>query len=291
MINFQYIADLVAIANKTHKPLSDIVWEWETKRGECSPETVWGKMESMLEVMKQATKQGVRQREKSYSGLVGGDACLLAQCDSFIGPVITKAAAYAMSVSEVNAGMGRIVACPTAGSCGIVPGAILATGDFLKCQDDKLIRALFTAAGVGEVIAGNASVSGAVGGCQAECGTAAAMAAAAVAEMLGGTPRQSSNALALALKNMLGLVCDPVAGLVEVPCVKRNAFAAVHALVAAQMTLAGIESIIPADEVIDAMYRIGLDIPCTLRETSEGGLAKTPTALGITKRLIKSNCQ
>jgi L-serine dehydratase len=287
MFDFRYISDLVAIAEQTHKSLSEIVWDWETQQSECPAESIWDKMLSMLEVMRQAAKQGLEQREKSFSGLVGGDAALLAHCDSFMGPVIIESASYAMSVSEVNARMGKIVACPTAGSCGIVPGAILAAGDFLKCQDDKLIRALFTAAGVGEVIAKNATVSGAVGGCQAECGTAAAMAAAAVTEMFGGSPRQSSNALALALKNMLGLVCDPVAGLVEVPCVKRNAFAAVHALMAAQMALAGIESVIPADEVIESMYRIGLDIPRSLRETSEGGLAKTPTAQEIAKRLSR----
>jgi L-serine dehydratase len=211
---------------------------------------------------------------------VGGDACKLAG-NSFIGPVVANAVANAIAVSEVNASMGRIVACPTAGSCGIVPGAIFAIRDFLDCNEDILVRALFTAAGIGQVIAEQATVSGAVGGCQAECGTAAAMAAAAVTEMLGGTPEQSSQAMALALKNMLGLVCDPVAGLVEVPCVKRNGFAAVHALVAAHMALAGIKSVIPADEVIAAMYQIGLDIPRSLKETSEGGLAKTPTALAL----------
>ncbi|MDF2499555.1 MAG: L-serine dehydratase, iron-sulfur-dependent, alpha subunit [Anaerosporomusa subterranea] len=289
MMSFTSIAELVALAEEMGQPIADVVWQWETERSASQPEAVWREMASRLAVMQQAAAQGLIQREKSFSGLVGGDACRLATTNSFIGPVVMRAAANAIAVSEVNANMGKIVACPTAGSCGIVPGAILAVAEHLQCGDDKLVRALFTAAGIGEVIAANATVSGAVGGCQAECGAAAAMAAAAVVEMLGGTPRQSSHALALALKNLLGLVCDPVAGLVEVPCVKRNGFAAVHALTAAQMALAGVESIIPADEVIDAMNRIGAELPCSLKETSEGGLAKTATGIEITERLSKPN--
>lgn len=285
MINFKYIKDLVELAETREKTIAEIVWEWETEESGCSLESVWDKMQVSLSVMQDAVRQGLEQREKSFSGLVGGDAYRLKNADSFLGPVVSKAAAYALAVSEVNASMGKIVACPTAGSCGIVPGAILAVGEYLKCEDAVLVRALFTAAGIGQVIASNATVAGAVGGCQAECGSAAAMAAAATVEMLGGTPRQSAHALALALKNLLGLVCDPVASLVEVPCVKRNAFAAVHALTAAQMAIAGIESVIPADEVVEAMYRIGLDIPRALRETSEGGLAKTPTGIRITEEM------
>ncbi|KYZ75869.1 serine dehydratase [Anaerosporomusa subterranea] len=289
MMSFTSIAELVALAEEMGQPIADVVWQWETERSASQPEAIWREMASRLAVMQQAAAQGLIQREKSFSGLVGGDAYRLATTNSFIGPVVMRAAANAIAVSEVNANMGKIVACPTAGSCGIVPGAILAIAEHLQCGDDKLVRALFTAAGIGEVIAANATVSGAVGGCQAECGAAAAMAAAAVVEMLGGTPRQSSHALALALKNLLGLVCDPVAGLVEVPCVKRNGFAAVHALTAAQMALAGVESIIPADEVIDAMNRIGAELPCSLKETSEGGLAKTATGIEITERLSKPN--
>jgi L-serine dehydratase len=288
MMSFTSVAELVALAEETGKPLADVVWQWEAERSDCQPEAVWGEMASRLAVMQQAVTQGLTQREKSFSGLVGGDAYRLAVANNFIGPIVMHAAANAIAVSEVNANMGKIVACPTAGSCGIVPGAILAVAEHLQCGDEKLVRALFTAAGVGEVIAENATVSGAVGGCQAECGAAAAMAAAAVVEMLGGAPRQSSHALALALKNMLGLVCDPVAGLVEVPCVKRNAFAAVHALLAAQMALVGVESIIPADEVIDAMNRIGAELPCSLKETSESGLAKTLTGMKITERLSRT---
>jgi len=287
MVNFESIADLVELAGKLGKSLADVVRQWEMERSECSAAFLQEEMQRRLVVMREAATKGSTLKEKSFSGLVGGDAYRLTQCDLFVGPVVGKAAIYAMAVSEVNAGMGKIVAGPTAGSCGVLPGAILAVADFLKCDDEILIQGLFTAAGVGEVVARNATVSGAMGGCQAECGTAAAMAAAAVTEMLGGTPEQASDAVALALKNMLGLVCDPVAGLVEVPCVKRNAFAAVHSLVAAQMALAGIKSVIPADEVIEAMYRIGLQIPCELRETSKGGLAMTPTAQAIAERFAK----
>lgn len=285
MMSFTSIAELVALSEETGKPFSEIVWQWEAERSECCPEAVWEEMASRLRVMQQAAAQGLIRQDQSFSGLVGGDAYRLANVQNFIGPVMLQAAANAIAVSEVNANMGKIVACPTAGSCGIVPGAILAVAAQLPDSDDKLVRALFTAAGIGEVIATNATVAGAVGACQAECGSAAAMAAAAVVEMLGGTPRQSAHALALALKNLLGLVCDPVAGLVEVPCVKRNGFAAVHAVLAAQMALAGIESKIPADEVIDAMYKIGMALPCSLKETSEGGLAVTPTGIEITERL------
>jgi L-serine dehydratase len=289
MINFKSVADLLALAEESGKPLGDIVWQWECERSERPPAEVWEDMRQRLLVMRESIEAGLASREKSFSGLVGGEAHRLAASSELLGPTAGLAAAYALAVSEVNASMGKIVACPTAGSCGIVPGAILATASRQRCDDDTLVRTLFTTAGIGEIIATNATVAGAVGGCQAECGSAAGMAAAAVVEMMGGSPRQSVEALALAMKNMLGLACDPVAGLVEVPCVKRNAFAAVHALVAAQMALAGIASVVPADEVIEAMYRIGMAMPCSLKETAEGGLAVTPTGLSITARLLKSS--
>lgn len=289
MISFKSVADLLALAEAGGKSLSDIVWQWECERSERPPAEVWADMRQRLLVMREAAQSGLASREKSFSGLVGGEAHRLAASQELLGPTAGLAAAYALAVSEVNASMGKIVACPTAGSCGIVPGAILAVADHLGYGEDILVRSLFTAAGIGEIIATNATVAGAVGGCQAECGSAAGMAAAAVVEILGGKPRQSADALALAMKNMHGLACDPVAGLVEVPCVKRNAFAAVHSLVAAQMALAGIASVIPADEVIEAMHRIGQAMPCALKETAEGGLAKTPTGLKITARLEKNS--
>ena len=185
----------------------------------------------------------------------------------------------------MNAVMGRIVACPTAGSCGIVPAVLYAAMKRHKKKEEDILRALFTAAGIGMVIDQNASIAGAAGGCQAECGSAAGMAAGALAELAGGTPQQVGNAAALAIKNLLGLACDPVAGLVEVPCVKRNGFAAVHAMLAADMSLAGVESVIPVDEVIEAMNRIGRALPKSLRETSEGGLAVTKTGLAMAKKI------
>ena len=181
--------------------------------------------------------------------------------------------------------MKRIVAAPTAGSCGIIPAVFIAYEQYYKVNEDSIIKALFTASGIGEIVAENASISGAQGGCQAEIGTAAAMAAGGVAYLEGGNGECIANAAALALKNMLGLVCDPVAGLVEVPCIKRNAIGAVNAITAAQMALAGIKSVIPADEVIDAMFQIGCSLPACLRETSQAGLAATPTALKIEKKL------
>lgn len=285
MFVFKCVTDLVTEAENTGKAIAEIVWQCETEQSDYSADYVWKKMQDRLATIREAANAGINEKGKTFNNLVGGDAYRVTRSEYLLGSTSRMAMAYALAVSEVNANMGKIVACPTAGSCGIVPGALLATADLLQCDDDMLIRALFTAGGIGTVIARNASVSGAVGGCQAECGSAGAMAAGAVVEMMGGTPVQIANAVALALKNLLGLVCDPVAGLVEVPCVKRNGFVAVHALAAAEMALAGVESVIPADEVIEAMYRIGLAIPVSLRETSEAGLAKTATALRVSERL------
>lgn len=289
MNEFTRISDLQAIAKREQQTMGKVVWQWESERNQRPLAEIWEAMRMNLQVMREAVAQGIAQKGKSFSGLVGGDAnrldSLLTSGGGISGEVSLRAAAYALAVSEVNASMGRIVACPTAGSCGILPGALLAVAEKLGCDDEQLILALHTAAGIGLVIAENATIAGAVGGCQAECGSAAAMAAGAIVELSGGTPEQAAAAVALAFKSTLGLVCDPVAGLVEVPCVKRNAFGAVQALLAADMALAGIESVIPADEVIDAMYQIGLAMPRALRETSEGGLAKTPTAVQITERL------
>ena len=237
--------------------------------------------------MQEAALRGIANEEKSVSGLVGGDAKRLAGYGDhgYTGAVVMKATAYAVGISEVNAIMGRIVACPTAGSCGILPAAILAAAEKNKNTEDEILAALFTAAGIGMIIDQNASISGAEGGCQAECGSAAGMAAAALVVLKGGTSEQICDGAALAMKNMLGLVCDPVAGLVEVPCVKRNGFAVVQAMVAADMAMAGVRSIIPVDEVIEAMKHIGAALPKSLRETSEGGLAATPTAQAIEQKL------
>jgi L-serine dehydratase len=200
--------------------------------------------------------------------------------------VLSQALARALAVTEVNARMGRIVAAPTAGSCGILPAVLLTLAQKDDLADEKLLPVLFTAAGFGLVIANKASISGASGGCQAECGSAAAMAAAAATELLGGTPEQAAQACALALKSVLGLVCDPVAGLVEVPCIKRNASGTANAFVATEMALAGISSVIPADEVIGAMKAIGDQMAAELKETALGGLAATKTARKIAADLL-----
>jgi L-serine dehydratase len=192
----------------------------------------------------------------------------------------------ALSCTEVNAAMGRIVAAPTAGSCGILPAVIITAAEALGADEDKMIEGLFTASGVGQIIAKNATLSGAEGGCQAECGSASAMAAAAVVEMAGGTPQMAFDAAAIALQNVLGLVCDPIAGLVEVPCSNRNASGAVNALICADLVLSGANSVIPFDEVVQAMYRIGKLMPESLRETAIGGLAATPTAVKLSKQLL-----
>jgi L-serine dehydratase len=224
--------------------------------------------------------------EQSWSGLVGGDARrLLEASPSLSGEFMTEVMAEALKQAESNACMRVIVAAPTAGSCGVMP-AVLIPLHRAGAKEDDIINALTVAAGVGQVIARKASISGAEGGCQAEIGSASAMAAAAVVMLEGGSPQQMAHALAMALKNLLGLVCDPVAGLVEVPCVKRNVIGAVNAISCAQMALAGIESRIPADEVIDAMRRIGNLMSPTLRETGQGGLAATPTGCAISKKLF-----
>lgn len=288
MISFSSIQDLVTLAENRGQGLAAVAQQYEAERGGRSAEEVRREMAQNLTVMRQAVADGLQRTARSFSGMTGGDARRLdewrRQGHTVLGGRATQAMAYALAVSEVNAGMGRVVACPTAGSCGIIPGALLAGAP--QDDEDTLLAGLFTAAGVGLVIEERACLAGAEGGCQAECGAAAAMAAAAVTAMHGGTPRQSVQAATLALKNLLGLVCDPVAGLVEVPCVKRNAFGAVHALVAADMALAGVESVIPPDEVIDAMYRIGRALPPELRETARGGLAQTPTGRSIAARLF-----
>ena len=249
------------------------------------------RMRKALTVMKEAIAYGLTGVH-STGGLVGGDGLRLkkrhelAETPGLLGPIAAKAAIYALAANEANAAMGRICAAPTAGASGVLPGVFFALAEEKKLSEEKLCLALVTAGAIGMVIASRASLSGAEGGCQAECGSAAAMAAGAAVELLDGTPEQIGHAVALALKNLLGLVCDPVAGLVEVPCVKRNAGAATIALLAADMALAGIKSVILVDEVIDAMSEIGKAMSSDLRETARGGLAATPTGLECAERIL-----
>lgn len=276
------LSQLVKMAEEKNCKISRIVLELESEKEGIPKNQLVEKMKHNLDVMKKAVEKGLKQKLKSTSGLTGGEGKLLEEARLkgalLSGTTINKAMAKAMAVANVNAAMGKIVAAPTAGSCGIIPGAILAAAEALESSEDEIIMALFTSGGIGKIITENATVSGAEGGCQAECGSASAMAAGAIVELAGGTPKQVSNAVSFALKNVLGLVCDPVAGLVEIPCIKRNAMGAANALISCDLAVAGIQSFIPADEVIDAMYSVGKMLPCELKETALGGLAATPTA-------------
>ena len=288
MISFNSIAELAELAQKANCPISQIVIQWEMENNFVAEEKQRAMMLKNWQVMEESLKRGLKNYEKSVSGLTGGDAVKLYayRQHGYTGEAVLSAAASAVGVSEVNAVMGRIVACPTAGSCGIVPAAIYAAAEKNGNNIDEIVDALFTASGIGMVVEANASIAGAYGGCQAECGTAAGMAAGALVQLAGGTPEIVGNAVALAIKNLLGLACDPVAGLVEVPCVKRNGFIAVHAMVAADMAMAGVQSVIPVDDVIDAMNRIGRSMPSSIKETAEGGLATTKTGLRLTKEIF-----
>ncbi|MCG0276532.1 MAG: L-serine ammonia-lyase, iron-sulfur-dependent, subunit alpha [Thermosediminibacteraceae bacterium] len=281
------IEELVATAEKRGCKVSILVKELEAKSTGRSVEELFKCMKSYFEVMREAANRGVTNEIRSISGITGGEGRKMwnAAERALSGSTLAKAAARAMAVANVNASMGKIVAAPTAGSCGILPGAVLTIGEKLSKTDEEIVDSLFTAAEVGRIIALNATIAGAEGGCQAECGAASAMAAAAVVELAGGSPRQVAHAVAIALKAVMGLVCDPVAGLVEVPCIKRNAMGAVQAILAADMAIAGIESVIPADEVISAMKEVGRMMPDRLKETAMGGVAATPTGKKLSEKI------
>ncbi|WHX41399.1 L-serine ammonia-lyase, iron-sulfur-dependent, subunit alpha [Mesobacillus sp. AQ2] len=286
---FRNVAELVELAEKNNVKIAEIMIRQEIEVSGRSREEIIAQMDNNLQVMERAVERGLAG-VKSQTGLTGGDAVLLqnyiATGKSLGGNLLLDAVSKAVATNEVNAAMGIICATPTAGSAGVVPGTLFAVKEKLNPTRMEMIEYLFTTAAFGFVVANNASISGAAGGCQAEVGSAASMAAAAIVEMAGGTPQQSSEAFAITMKNMLGLVCDPVAGLVEVPCVKRNAMGASNAITAADMALAGITSRIPCDEVIGAMYAIGQTMPSALRETAEGGLAATPTGRRLEQEIF-----
>lgn len=288
MKRYHSIAELMEQADLAGVSPGELSCRNEAEGTEKEFKVVWERMKRLIPVFKESIRKGLESKGKSQSGLVGGDAKKLQEAKmNFLSPICQRAASYAIATAEANAKMFRIVACPTAGSCGIVPAILVAVGEELNSSEDDLTRALFTAGAIGKIVAEKACIAGAVGGCQAECGTATAMAAAAAVDLMRGTTNQMMDAMALALKNLLGLVCDPVAGLVEVPCVKRNGFHAVHALVAVEMAMAGIHSVIPPDEVVEAMDEIGRLMPVSLRETSQAGLATTKTGQCINNRLRK----
>ena len=278
----------IAEAEASGKSMQEFLIEYNSKELECSKEELLAKMEAMLVVIKESINFGLTG-VRSHSGLTGGAAKRLLeaseqkQFNNILGDKAKDAMVYAMAVAEANAAMGRIVAAPTAGASGVLPGVFFALKKHYNLSDQVLAEGLVVAGGIGLVIADRASLAGATGGCQAECGSAAAMAAGAAVAMLGGSPAQIGHAVSIVFKNVLGLVCDPVAGLVEVPCIKRNGSCALQALAAAELALAGIESFIPADEAIDAMKSVGDSLPCALKETAGGGMATTPTALAWAK--------
>lgn len=279
--NYHSLSSLIQASVQEGCTISRLVLAQQAAQMEQTEEALYRKMEKTYRVMAASIEPGCRKNLRSTSGLTGGSAYKMRQVSeagkSLTGPLLSGALYRALAVSELNASMGRIVAAPTAGSCGILPAAVLTMEKDRGCSEKDCIMSLFTASAVGMIIANNASLAGAEGGCQAECGSAAAMAAAAITELAGGTPEMAGHAVAIALKNILGLVCDPVAGLVEIPCIKRNASGVAGSFVAAELALAGIESAIPADEVIWAMKKVGDAMSPALKETAEGGLAATPT--------------
>ena len=285
------VETLIQLAHDNNSSIGQAMVKYEAAQKQLTEDAVLAQMTYNWTIMKESIETGIQHPQRSKGGLIGGEGRKLYDyCQSgatmLSGQNIMEAVSYALAVAEVNATMGRIVACPTAGSCGIVPGVLKKLQEMDGLSDEQIALALMTCAGFGMVIAHRASVSGAVGGCQAECGAASAMAAAAAVELRGGTPEQAGEACAMVLKNVMGLVCDPVAGLVEVPCAKRNAMGASLAMVMADMALAGITSVIPSDEVITAMGAVGRSLPDSLRETAKGGLAVTPTGLALHKKIF-----
>ena len=281
-MDFKKAAELLSLCKEYNKPISQIMMDRECEMTEKPLDEIRSRMAVSLQIMKDAAKEAINQPSQSMGGLIGGESRKLSDLQSseknIAGNLISKAIAYSMGVLEVNASMGLIVAAPTAGSSGVIPGVLLALQEEYDFTDDQIIDALFTCSAIGYLAMLNATVAGAVGGCQAEIGVASAMAAAAVVELMGGTPEQCTDAASTVLMNMLGLVCDPVGGLVEYPCQNRNASGASNAIVAAEISLAGIHQLIPLDEMMDIMYTVGKKLPAELRETALGGCALSPSA-------------
>lgn len=288
-MRFANLKQLVELCEREALSIGEVMIVEQARETGKPAEQIVAQMASYYEVMKEAVNKGITEDTKSRSGLTGGDAkrvhTYMSAGTSSLGEEACTAMAYALAVSEVNASMGRIIATPTAGSCGIIPGVFVSSQERFGWADEKLVLGLFSAGAIGYVIANNSFVSGAEGGCQAEVGSAIGMAAGALTELRGGTPDQAVHAVGLALKNSLGLICDPVGGLVEIPCIVRNGFGAVTALAASDMALAGVRSVIPSDEVIDVMLEVGSAMPEKHRETAKGGLAQTPTGRKIMKEL------
>lgn len=281
-MDFKNAKELFDLCQSNRLTISEVMRQRELSETESSPEELYTKMKRVLEIMKDSASTPIQKPVTSMGGLIGGEAKRLslheASGTQLCGDVLHKGITKAMAVLETNASMGLIVAAPTAGSAGIVPGFLLALQESYGYSDDTMIQVLYNAGAIGYLAMRNATVAGAVGGCQAEVGIASAMAASAAVELLGGTPGQCLSAASTVLMNMLGLVCDPVGGLVEYPCQNRNAAGVANAMIATEMALAGIPQLIPFDEMLDTMYAVGRRLPAELRETALGGCATAPSA-------------
>lgn len=289
-LKYNTVEELVEAASSSHRKISEIVLEQQAGDMESTIEEVYATMESSFDVMRQSVISGLDETLRSPSGLSGGSAAKLKKAvdegKNHYGHLLGNAISMALAVTEFNSCMGKIVAAPTAGSCGVIPAALISVMDEYDLPKRDIVMSLFTASAIGMVIAKCASIAGAEGGCQAEVGSASAMAAAALTEIFDGTPQMVSDSCAIALKNTMGLVCDPVAGLVEVPCIKRNAMGVANAFTASELACAGIKSVIPADEVILAMRQVGQLMSTSLKETAEGGLAATPTGCRLCRQIF-----
>ena len=290
MLAYESVDELVRSAEASGETISAVVLRDQAMSMDRSELEVYEKMELDFTVMRSAVDEGMKKELRSMSGLTGGEGYRMGEYagsgKALCGSLLSGAMTRALAVAGCNAAMGRIVAAPTAGSCGILPGCLLALCDERGVEERAAVMAMFTAGAIGLVIAKKASIAGAQGGCQAECGSAAAMAAAALVELMGGTPAQCADACAIAIASQLGLVCDPVAGLVEIPCIKRNASGVAIAFSSADMALAGVAPKIPADECLDAMREVGDQLPASLKETALGGLAATPTGIRLRKQVF-----
>lgn len=276
-MEFKSAEELLRLCDAGKLAVSAVMRQRECVLGESSEAAVNARMQKAWEIMKASAQNPIREPVQSMGGLIGGEAGKLDQQfragRNLCGPLLQRAVSYAMAVLETNASMGLIVAAPTAGSAGVVPGLLLSMQEQYAFEDARIVDALFNAGAIGYLAMRNATVAGAVGGCQAEVGIAAAMAASAAVELMEGSPRQCLDAATTVLMNMLGLVCDPVGGLVEYPCQNRNAAGVANALTAAEIALAGIRQLIPFDEMLEAMYQVGRRLPAELRETALGGCA------------------
>ncbi len=289
-MNFSSGAELISLCRKNSTTISEAMILREIKVLGGSREETIRRMEHSFDIMKNAVKKSLSEKVTTVGGLIGGEAFHVythsQQEKPVCGGMMARAVAYSLGVPEVNASMGLIVAAPTAGSSGVIPGTFLAVQEEFGFPDAKMVDALFNAGAVGYLFMRNATVAGAEGGCQAEVGVASAMAASAVTQLMGGAPEQCLHAAAIATGNILGLVCDPIAGLVETPCQPRNALGASNALVCAQMALSGVTNPIPFDEMVTALYRVGRSLPIELRETAQGGCAATPTGCKLCKEVF-----